>query len=109
MVIRQSRKRVAISLPSAQDLITRKWDSARFIAEKTGDVVATYISTVSSTSHLVEEPRHPSLIDMMVAANCDEFDVVVADLRAVCRPPWDVDRVVGRLQKFGDRSHRPEH
>lgn len=100
MVIRQSRKRVAICLPSAQDLAVRKWDRARVIAEKTGDVVATYISTLSS-SQVGEVLSHSLLIDMMVAANGYEFDVVVADLDAVCAPPWDVDRVVARLQELG--------
>lgn len=113
MLIRPTRKRVALCYSSAQNHADK--NLTRLVAEKTGDVVATFTATAPSKQR-PGRPSHGSLIDLMAAANRNEFDVVVADFKLVCTSPWDIAQVVGRLEDLGieavdiasGRMHRRE-
>lgn len=98
MLIRPTRKRVALCYSSAQHDADK--NLTRLVAEKTGDVVATFTATAPSKQR-PGRPSHASLIDLMTAANRNEFDVVVADFKLVCTSPWDIAQVVGRLEGLG--------
>ncbi|MBO9502191.1 hypothetical protein [Brevundimonas sp. A19_0] len=98
MLIRPTRKRVALCYSSAQHHADK--NLTRLVAEKTGDVVAIFTATAPSKQR-PGRPSPGSLIDLMAAANRNEFDVVVADFRLVCTSPWDIPQVVGRLEDLG--------
>lgn len=98
MLIRPTRKRVALCYSSAQNHADK--DLTRLVAEKAGDVVATFTATAPSKQR-PGQPSYGSLIDLITAANRNEFDAVVADFKLVCTSPWDIAQVVGRLKDLG--------
>lgn len=98
MLLRPTRKRVALCYSSAQNNADK--NLTRLVAEKIGDVVATFTATAPSKQR-PGRPSDGSLIDLMTAANRNEFDAVVADFKRVCTSPWDIAQVVGRLKDLG--------
>lgn len=97
MLTRHVRKRVAICL--SPDRHQEDHDPIRRMARELGNVVATYVATPPINQG--REAKFSPLLSMMFAANRYEFDVVVADFKLVCTSPWEVSRVMGRLQDLG--------
>lgn len=114
MLIPQSHKRVVIVLAAEDRNALRRVQLARDMAKTLGEVVA-YCVVARSEAEFGQYRHNPTLVQMMWSANRGEFDVVLADIKAVTAQSVHFTSMAARLHDLGiqvvdlDRGRRGGH